>query len=88
MIQLTRLNNTQFLVNSDLIKFVEESPDTFVTLTTGEKIVVREKSADVLARMIQFRKSVLEGLHLCWDPSSPQTAEPRVTSHGSHGSEK
>lgn len=88
MIQLTRLNNTPFLVNSDLIKFVEESPDTFVTLTTGEKIVVREKSADVLARIIQFRKSVLEGLHLSWDSSAPRTVEPRVTSHVSHGPEK
>ena len=36
MIQLTRLNNTPLIVNSDLIKFVEQSPDTFVTLITGE----------------------------------------------------
>ena len=62
MIQLTRLNNLPFFVNSDLIKFVEESPDTFVTLTTGEKLVVREKASDVLARVIAFRRSVLEGL--------------------------
>jgi flagellar protein FlbD len=66
MIELTRLNNTRFLVNADLIKFVEESPDTLVTLTTGEKIVVRERSSDVLVRVIKFRRRVLAGL---WDPS-------------------
>lgn len=64
MIQLTRLNNTPFLVNADLIKFVEESPDTLVTLTTGEKIVVRERSNDVVVRVIEFRRRVLAGLPL------------------------
>ncbi|HLV88668.1 MAG TPA: flagellar FlbD family protein [Candidatus Sulfotelmatobacter sp.] len=70
MIQLTRLNNQPLMVNSDLIKFVEQSPDTLVTLITGEKIVVLEKSAEVLARVIAFRRSVLQGLSLTWDPSS------------------
>lgn len=70
MIQLTRLNNSPFFVNSDLIKFVEESPDTFVTLTTGEKLVVREKASDVLARVIAFRRLVLEGLCSSWKAST------------------
>ena len=48
MIQLTRLNNKPLIVNSDLIKFVEQSPDTLVTLITGEKIVVLEKADEVL----------------------------------------
>ena len=43
MIRLTRLNNQALTVNSDLIKFVEQSPDTLITLVTGEKIVVREE---------------------------------------------
>ena len=46
MIQLTRLNNHSLIVNSDLIKFLEKSPDTVLTLVTGEKIVVRETSED------------------------------------------
>ena len=73
MIQLTRLNNKLLVVNSDLIKFVEQSPDTLVTLITGEKIVVLEKVADVLARIIEFRRSVLTGLSLTWDASSAHT---------------
>jgi uncharacterized protein YlzI (FlbEa/FlbD family) len=70
MIQLTRLNNKPLTVNADLIKFVEQSPDTLVTLITGEKIVVLEKVAEVITRIIGFRRSVLEGLPLSWDPSS------------------
>lgn len=70
MIQLTRLNNKPLLVNSDLIKFLEQSPDTLVTLITGEKIVVLEKPDEVLTRIVEFRRAVLQGLTLTWDASS------------------
>lgn len=62
MIHLTRLNNHVLTINSDLIKYVEEAPDTVITLTTGEKIIVREKAVEVLERVLQFRRSVLQGL--------------------------
>jgi flagellar protein FlbD len=70
MIQLTRLNNHPLTVNSDLIKFVEQAPDTVITLVTGEKIVVLEKAQEVLDRVIQFRRSVLQGIMLWWDNRS------------------
>lgn len=80
MIQLTRLNNKPLMVNSDLIKFVEQSPDTLVTLITGEKIVVLEKPSEVVARVISFRRSVLEGLSPAWAPSS--THDPNAVPKG------
>jgi flagellar protein FlbD len=58
MIQLTRLNNARLAVNSDLIKFVEEAPDTVITLLSGEKLVVRETTAQVIERVRDFRRSV------------------------------
>ena len=67
LIQLTRLNNQHLTVNSDLIKFVEQAPDTVITLVTGEKIVVRESAEEVLKRVIQFRRSVLERIVPTWD---------------------
>ena len=76
MIRLTRLNNQPLTVNSDLIKFVEQSPDTLITLVTGEKIVVRESVEEVLARLITFRRSVLQGLSFSWDSSSSHTLLP------------
>ena len=59
MIQLTRLNNSALVVNSDLIKFVEQAPDTVITLLNGEKILVRESAEEVMARVVQFRRRVL-----------------------------
>jgi len=87
MIRLTKLNNQQFVVNSDLIKFVEESPDTLVTLVSGEKIVVQEKAAEVLARVIEFRRWVLEGLSLTWDPAAAHIVS-RPPGPGEPGTEK
>jgi flagellar protein FlbD len=62
MIQLTRLNNQSLTVNSDLIKFVERSPDTVITLLNGEKILVRESPEEVRNRIIGFRRAVLQGV--------------------------
>jgi flagellar protein FlbD len=62
MIQLTRLNNSPLIVNSDLIKFVEQAPDTLITLINGEKILVRERAEQVLDRILEFRRSVLQGM--------------------------
>jgi flagellar protein FlbD len=64
MIQLTRLNNSPLIVNSDLVKFVEQSPDTVITLVNGEKLLVREKADEVLSRIVEFRRSVLQGIVL------------------------
>ncbi len=79
MIRLTRLNNQALTVNSDLVKFVEQSPDTLITLVTGEKIVVRESVEEVLARVIEFRRSVLQGLSLAWDSSAAHPLLPERT---------
>jgi flagellar protein FlbD len=79
MIRLTRLNNQPLTVNSDLIKFVEQSPDTLITLVTGEKIVVRESAEEVLARLIAFRRSVLQGLSFTWDSSAAHALPPERT---------
>ncbi len=64
MIHLTRLNNHDLMVNSDLIKFVESAPDTVITLINGEKIVVRETADYIAEQVIDFRRRVLAGLSL------------------------
>jgi len=54
MIGLTKLNNQNFVVNADLIKFIESTPDTLVTLTTGERLLVKETSEEVIRRVVQY----------------------------------
>jgi flagellar protein FlbD len=61
MIKLTRLDGHPFILNADLIRFVEERPDTFVTLVSGEKIVVREGMDIVVELAVEYqqRKAML-----------------------------
>lgn len=61
MIQLTRLNRSSVTVNSDLIKFIEQSPDTVITLANGEKLLVRETTDEILDRIVKFRRSIVHG---------------------------
>lgn len=59
MIELTRLNGQKLFVNCDLLKSAEASPDTVLTLLTGDKIVVRECCEEVVALAVSFRARVL-----------------------------
>jgi flagellar protein FlbD len=59
MIELTRLNGNPMVLNSDLIKTAEASPDTMLTLITGEKLIVRESCAQVTARVLKYRARLL-----------------------------
>lgn len=55
MIVLTRLNGHCITINSDLIKYAEASPDTVLTLITGEKLVVLESCEQVQERCMEYR---------------------------------
>jgi len=59
MIELTRLNGTPMVLNSDLIKTAEASPDTMLTLINGEKLIVREDCAEVTERVLAYRARLL-----------------------------
>jgi flagellar protein FlbD len=59
MIELTRLNGRPMVVNSDLIKSAEASPDTMLTLINGEKLIVREEIAEVVDRIMVYRARLL-----------------------------
>ena len=59
MIELTRLNGSSLSVNCDLIRYVEATPDTTLTMVTGEKLMVREPREDVAWRVLRHRAEVL-----------------------------
>jgi flagellar protein FlbD len=59
MIELTRLNGQKLFLNCDLLKYAEASPDTVLTLLTGDKLVVRESCEDVVALAAAFRARIL-----------------------------
>jgi flagellar protein FlbD len=58
MIYVTRLNHTSVLLNSDLIEYVETTPDTVISLTTGQKLMVLEAAEEIVARVVRYRRSI------------------------------
>lgn len=62
MIELTRLNRQKLILNADLIKWLETSPDTVITLINGEKMIVLESAAQVVDLVNAYRRSLLQGL--------------------------
>ncbi|MTV47803.1 flagellar protein FlbD [Heliobacillus mobilis] len=55
MIKLSRLNQTELVVNAELIETIESTPDSVVTLTTGKKLVVLENTDEIIAKVIAYR---------------------------------
>jgi flagellar protein FlbD len=60
MIDLTRLNGHRLVINCDLIKCAEASPDTTLSLVTGEKVIVREPLDHLIALITAYRASILK----------------------------
>ena len=60
MIKLTHLSHEGFVLNSDLIEYLESLPDTVITLTTGQKLRVSENADEIIAKVIEFRRAILE----------------------------
>jgi flagellar protein FlbD len=56
MIRLTRINRVPLVLNSDLIEHMEETPDTVIALTTGQKLIVMESADEVIRKVIEFRR--------------------------------
>ena len=83
MIWLTRLNRVPMVLNSDLIEHIDVTPDTVITLTTGQILRVRESAEDVVCRIVEFRRRIwgpeAEPLALC---HTSDTGEPPVPEAG------
>ena len=58
MIALRRLNNQPIIVNCDLIESVESTPDTVVTLTSGNKLIVRDTLDEIRDRVVDFKRRI------------------------------
>jgi flagellar protein FlbD len=57
MITLTRLDGELFVLNAELIRYIEARPDTFVTLTSGDRLIVRESMEEVMQRAVRYQQT-------------------------------
>ncbi len=60
MVKITRLNGTILVVNSDLIEFLESTPDTIVTLTTGRKVIAKESVDELIDKVVEYKRQFLQ----------------------------
>lgn len=58
MIKVKRLNDKKFVVNSELILYIEATPDTVITLTNGHKIVVTDSVDEVIDKVIEYKAKI------------------------------
>lgn len=58
MIEVTRLNKKEFILNCDWIETVESTPDTVITLTNGKKYVVSESVDDIMKKVVEYKQKI------------------------------
>jgi flagellar protein FlbD len=64
LIRVHRLNNQEFLINCELIEFVEETPNTVISMVSGRKIVVAETSEEIVKSIIEHKHKIFCGLSI------------------------
>ena len=67
MIPLTRLNRTPLFVNPDLIQHMEATPDTVITLTSGNNLMVLEAPEEIINRIVSYRRRIARVENLSCD---------------------
>ncbi len=88
MIQLTRINHVSLVLNSDLIEHIEATPDTVISMTTGQKFMVRESAGEIIEKVIAFRRAICEGIAPCplvttQRPTAASAGPPGLLEHSS-----
>ena len=61
MITVTRLNGAQFVINAEMIREVEATPDTIISLVSGEKLMVRESVDEIVDAVLEYKRRIQPG---------------------------
>jgi flagellar protein FlbD len=60
MIKVTRINKVEkFWINENQIEYLEETPDTILTMVSGRKYAVAETANEISDLIIRVRRAVL-----------------------------
>lgn len=60
MIKVTRFKGPEIILNADLIEFIEQTPDTVITLTNGQKLLVHEQPEEIVRRVLQYKRAIFQ----------------------------
>ena len=64
VIWVTKLDGTEIAVNSEHILTAEATPDTVLALRDGERLLVKESVAEIMARFLAFRQRAMQGFEV------------------------
>ena len=56
MIRVSHLNGEPFVLNAELIRYIEQRPDTFITLISGERLVVQQTMDEVMRLALEYQQ--------------------------------
>lgn len=85
MIRVTKLNGEVFYVNPYEIEFIEETPDTVISLKSGKKVLVVEKAEMVINEMIEFYRISTPLPKPCCPEEMEVPAEEAIPDDGDDG---
>jgi flagellar protein FlbD len=58
MIQLTKINGHHIVVNADMIEYIEETPDTVITLNNNDKVLVKDRMTEIVDKVVRYRRTL------------------------------
>jgi len=58
VIKVTRLNDTEFYINPNLIETIEETPNTVLKLVNDKKLIVKEKTTEIIERIKEYNRDI------------------------------
>lgn len=58
MIKVKKINGKDLIINAELIEFIEKTPDTIISMTTGKKIIVKDTSEELIKKVIEYRREI------------------------------
>ena len=64
MINVRLINNEEIVLNSDLIEFMEATPDTIISLSNGKKMIVRDSVREIVDKIVDYRRRLADPEHL------------------------
>jgi len=59
MIKITRLNEQEMFINSDLIEFMEATPDTTLSMTSGRKVIAKESTDEIVDLILEYKRRII-----------------------------
>lgn len=63
MIELTKINEKKVMINSEWIETIECVPDTIITMTQGNKHIVKESSEEIRKKIVEYKQMILIGVN-------------------------